>query len=324
MNLEKVCVLGGTGFIGQQLAARLVNRGLQVKVLTRHREKTRENLILLPTLDLVEANIHDPDQLKREFEGMDAVINLVGILHERKSGDFARVHAELPGKVVAAAQSAGVRQILHMSALKASPEGPSEYQKTKAAGEAAALAANSDSLWVTAFRPSVVFGRGDSFLSLFARLIDLTPVMTLPCPDARFQPVWVGDVAEAFSRSLSNPAVRGQVYELCGPQAYSFEELVRYVGQLRGKRPFLICMDDSLSHLYARMMELLPVKLLSRDNVLSMRVPNVCDCPFPPVFGITPMALEAIAPEYLAMEHPRARYMHFRSVARELRRGRGQ
>lgn len=318
MKIKKVCVLGGSGFVGCHIVHRLSTTGYQVKVLTRRRESAK-HLILLPNVQVEECDVFFEAALQRAISGCDAVINLIGILHESRRATFDKVHMELPRRVAVACQTAGVKRLLQMSALNASENAPSAYLRSRAGGEAAVLKAAGETLEVTLFRPSVIFGRGDSFLNLFATLARWMPVMVLARPEARFQPVFVEDVARVFVGSLENTATFGQAYELCGPKAYTLRQLVQYVIATLGLKRVIIGLNDRLSYLQAWAMELLPVKLMTRDNYYSMKVDSVCDCAFPEVFGIQPMALEAVVPEYLADDTPRHAYLRFRSKA-----GRGQ
>jgi uncharacterized protein YbjT (DUF2867 family) len=304
MSEAPILVLGGSGFVGRHLVSRLVAEGRNVVVPTRKRERAK-HLILLPTVTVVEADVHDDATLARLLRGAAAVVNLVGILHETRRGDFDRVHLELARKVVGACRTAGVTRLLHMSALNADPQSPSRYLATK--GRAEALVASTDLAW-TVFEPSVIFGREDQFLNLFARLERMLPVMALACPGARFQPVYVGDVARAFMSALDVDATLRQRYRLCGPKVYTLRELVAYVGELSGHRRPIIPLGPTLSMMQARVLEYLPGPLMSRDNVVSMQKDNVCGCDFPAVFGVAPAALEAIAPEYLSAAATRSRF----------------
>jgi uncharacterized protein YbjT (DUF2867 family) len=304
-----ILVLGGSGFVGRHVASQVAAAGRRVIVPTRRRENAK-HLILLPTVDVVEADIHDEKALERLARGAGTVVNMVGILNQTRSGDFARVHVELTRKVVGACRAAGVSRLLHMSALGADPQGPSRYLATK--GEAEAIVAASGLAW-TIFQPSVIFGREDRFLNLFARLERLLPVIALACPHARFQPVFVGDVARSFMLALPDDATHGQRYPLCGPKIYTLRELVAYVGELTGDRRPILALGPSLSMLQARIMEWLPGPLMSRDNVLSMRKDNVCGCDFPARFGFAPAALEAVAPEYLSGTAVRSRFDVYRA-----------
>ena len=310
MEITRVCVIGGTGFIGGHIVHELSAQRFHVRVPTRRRERARQ-LILLPTVDVVDANVHDAAELANLVRGMDAVINLAGVLHDARGvRGFDATHVELARKVIAACQKCGVRRYVHMSALGADVNGPSKYQRTKGAGEALVRGSSLD--W-TIFRPSVVFGSGDNFLNLFASLLAVMPVVFLGSPDARFQPVFVEDVAAAFVRCLDDGAAFGQTFDLCGPRVYTLRELVNLVGEVTGHRRPVVGLNDTLSCLQAFSMEILPVKLLTRDNYYSMKVDNVSAQAFP--FGIQPAALEAVIPAYLGHDFPRARYGDFRGHA---------
>ncbi len=322
MKLENVLVAGGSGFIGRHLVAELAAQGLRVTVPTRHYERAK-HLILLPTVDVVEADVFEPGVLERLVRGQQAVVNLVGILHSRRGRrdergpndygpDFARVHVELPQAMVRACRAQGLKRLLHLSALGSSASAPSEYLRSKAIGEQAVLAA--DDLDVTAFRPSVVFGPEDRFLNQFARLARFTPVLAVPCPQARFQPVYVGDVARALARAIDEPDTFGKVYELCGPRQYALKELVELVCRISGRERMVVGLSERLSYWQAAVMEKLPGKLMTRDNYRSMQVPNVCGGEFP--FGIQPLAIEGLAPAWLAPTGPRERYPQLRWRAR--------
>ena len=302
MSTHKICLLGGTGFVGKRLAARLSEAGHDVVIFTLHRERQRD-LLVLPTVRLVQGDVYDPEFLRKQFEDRDTVINLVGILNEkgRDGRGFARAHTELPGKIIEACRQTGVTRLLHMSALHASPEAPSHYLRTKAMGEDAVQRAGNPDFHVTSFRPSVIFGPGDGFLNRFAGLLRLTPgVFPLACPRACFQPVYVEDVVRAFMESLDNHKTFGQRYDLCGPKAYSLREIVAYVAKLIGKRVCIVGLNDALSYLQAATLEFVPGKPFSLDNYRSLKVDSVCEKGFPAVFGITPTSLEQVAPAYLA------------------------
>jgi NADH dehydrogenase len=309
MTAGSIVVLGGGGFVGSQVVAKLVSDGWRVTVPTRRREECK-HLILLPTVEVVEQDIHDPKVLDRLFPGREAVINLVGILHESARDTFERVHVELTRKVIAACQGAGVSRLLHMSALGASADAPSSYQKSKAAAEA--MVAASGLQW-TIFRPSVIFGRDDHFLNMFARLSRMLPVVELASPKARFQPVNVGDVAHCFVRAIHDDLTFGSRYDLCGPKAYTLRELVAYVGETAGAVRPVVSLGPGLSTLMATLLEHLPGRLLTRDNLASMRRDNVCDCPFPAVFGIAPSSVESIAPSYLSPAARRSPFDRYRA-----------
>lgn len=310
MQITHVCVIGGSGFVGRHLCQQLAARGYRVRVPTRDRERAKA-LILLPTVDVVVADVHHPAALAKLFQGCDAVINLAGVLHDaRGRRGFDHAHIELARKVVAACRAAHVDRLLQMSALGAATDAPSAYLRSK--GEAERIVLESG-LAVTLFRPSVIFGPEDRFLNLFAGLARLLPVLALASPGARFQPVYVDDVAAAFVRALADVQTFGRSYALCGPQRYTLRELVAYVARITGHPRPIIGLNRALSYCQAWAMEWLPVKLMTRDNLRSMEVDSVSDSVFP--FGIRPQALEAVAPAWLAARPPRARYQRFRDEA---------
>ena len=326
MTPKGVLVVGGSGFIGRHLVASLAAAGLVVTVPSRRRERAK-HLSLLPTVDVVQADVMAPGVRERLCSGKQAVYNLVGVLHSRRGRgdqrgpndygpDFARFHVELPQAIVTACRNTGVSRLLHVSALGASPTGPSEYLRSKGIGERAVLAA--EDLDVTVFRPSVVFGPEDAFLNRFAQMARFLPVMAVPCPEARFQPVYVGDVARALHFALEEPEARAKTFELCGPRVYSLRELVEWVLAVSGRRRLVVGLPDGLSYLQAWMLEHLPGKLMTRDNYRSMQAPNTCSAPFP--FRQQPQTLDAVAPAYLApgiaAMRPRERYPQLRWRAR--------
>ncbi|MFZ5484257.1 MAG: complex I NDUFA9 subunit family protein [Pseudomonadota bacterium] len=313
MNPKHICVLGGSGFVGRQLVSRLAAEGWHVTVPTRQRQRAKD-LLVLPTVQLVEADIHAPGVLERLFAGQHAVINLVGILHGQPK-DFIHAHVKLPHHAMDACRHAGVRRFLHMSALGADRASPSVYQHSKGEGETLVLEpSRNQTLDVTVFRPSVIFGPGDSFLNLFAGLLKLTPVVPLANGRARFQPVHVADVARAFALAIDDPATFGQAYNLCGPTAYSLEQLVGLTAAALGLKRTVLPLGPGTSYWFARMMELKPGrKLMTRDNHYAMQVDNVCPEGFPARFG-SPTPLEASL-DYLRGEGSRGHYDRYRTGA---------
>jgi len=294
---HSLCVLGGTGFIGSALAARLAADGHDIKLLSRYPARHRE-LTVLPTLRLVRADVHDPEVLKGEFRDRDVVINLVGILNERGFGGhgFRHVHAELTEKVVAACRSIGVRRYLHMSALNAdATRGPSHYLRSKGQGEDLVRSGCADGPAFVIFRPSVVFGPGDSLLNRFAGLLRRMPgVFPLACAEARFAPVYVGDVVEAFARCLDNPDIAGLSLELCGPEVVTLEHIVRLAAQASGVRRLILPLPRPLARVQAAIMDFVPGKPFSTDNYRSATVDSVCTQNGLARLGIVPRSLRAM------------------------------
>jgi NADH dehydrogenase len=264
---------------------------------------------MLPTVEPLAADEHDASTLKELLHGCDAVINLVGVLHGgRGNASFAAAHVDMARKVVSACGETGVRRVLHMSALNAAPDAPSDYLRSKGAAEAILRASELD---VTIFRPSVVFGREDRFLNTFATLLKWFPALIVPAAQARFQPVYVGDVARAFAEAIARQDSIGQSYDLCGPKVYTLKELTEFVAHTTGNCRMIFGADSALTNVMAFAMECLPGKMMSVDNVRSMTLDSVCNgCTFP--FGIEPEPVAAVAPEWLAYRTPRGRYAHFR------------
>jgi len=313
MQLKKICVLGGSGFVGSAIVAKLDAAGYEVTVLTRRRESAK-HLILLPHVTVVECNILDYQALNAALRGADAVVNLVGILHQGRRVSFNTMHHQLPAQLAKICADLGIKRLLHMSSLRAAMDAPSQYLRSKAAGEADVLAFGGK-LNVTIFKPSIIFGRGDSFINLFATLVKYLPLVLLAKPNAKFQPIWVEDVASCFVNALVNNATYGQTYELAGPKVYTFRELVQIVmDTLKIQRP-IVGLCNALSYVQAFAMELLPIKLMSRDNVRSMEVDSVAQAPVSATLEVNPAALEAIIPEYLIDRTPRGAYDRFRSFA---------
>jgi NADH dehydrogenase len=303
MKQRKACIFGGTGFIGRHLASRLRAAGYHCVIPTRRAHRHRDLLLypgveLRPVDDLGLATVQDC------LAGCDCAVNLVGILNEEGGSGFERVHVDLARTIVSAIQAAGTPRLLHMSALNADAEhGSSAYLRSKGQGEDLAHAAGEGTdVAVTSFRPSVVFGRGDSFFNRFAQLIKLAPgILPLACPDARFAPVWVGDVAEAMARSIDDPRTAGRRYDLCGPRVFTLAELVEYTAEQTGRRLLLAHLNDKASRLQARLFELLPGKPFTQDNYRSMQTPSICTGHNGLLeLGIHPTDIDTVVPGYLA------------------------
>lgn len=301
MRQLKICVLGGTGFVGRRLVARLAGMGHRIRVPTRSRARNRRMLVL-PTVTLVTEDVHDPATLERAFEGMDAVINLIAILNERGNdgSGFRHVHTELAEKVIAACRARSVHRLLHVSALNADAEkGPSYYLKTKGEAENALRAQSGETLAWTIFQPSLIFGAEDSFTNRFARLLRFAPVLPLARPDSRFAPAYVENVAQAIAQAIEDRATHGQTYQLCGPRVYTLREIVEFLRKTLSLRRWVIGLPDAASRLQAKVMDFVPGKPFSTDNYLSLTVDSVCQENGFAHFGIEPHSLEGIVPQYL-------------------------
>lgn len=313
MTIKQVCVIGGAGFVGSSIVRKLDEAGYQVKVLTRHRERAK-HLILLPHVQVQTCNVNDDVALIDCLKGCHAVINLVGILHETNNSTFDSVHHQLPMRIAQHCQDLGIKRLVHMSALQSSETAPSQYLRSKARGEAA-LSIFHRTIDITIFKPSVIFGRGDSFLNLFASLIKVLPIIFLAKPEAKFQPIWVEDVATIFVNSLQNDETYAKSYDLAGPTVYSMRELVQKVMQVLNITRPIIGLSDKLSMMQAWMMEWLPVKLITRDNVRSMEVDSIATEPMACEIALPLTPIEAVMPEYIMNKTPRGAYDQFRAAA---------
>ena len=315
MDIKKVLLLGGSGFVGTYIVNRLSQRGIEVTVPTRRRERTKA-LIMQPGVTMPEADISCEQTLTELMRGHDAVINLVGVLHSPvlifpSCRVFSQAHVVLPKLFFPACKASGVRRLVHMSALNADPKGPSEYLRSKGDGEAIVLAAQGE-LDVTVFRPSVIFGLGDAFLSMFASILKKVPVFPLGFGHARFQPVWAADVADAFVDSLSDVTTYGQAYELVGPKTYTLRELVDYAKELAGSTAKIVSLSEGWAYLQAGLMWLAPSPMLSPDNLRSMEKDSVAEAGSKQPANWRPTALEAIAPTYIALNTPKGKLDTFR------------
>jgi len=308
--MDKILVLGGTGFVGRAFCAQYVaQHGAaepRLTVPTRRLPHGRDEMPLV-TVDPIEANVHDERTLAGLVEGHTAVVNLIGILHGSER-EFERAHVQLPRRLAKACLDAGVRRVVHVSALGASRDAPSHYLRSKAAGEAVLRDAE---LELTLLRPSVMFGAQDHFLNTFARLQRWLPVVPLACADARFQPVWVDDVGLAIVRILEQPHTIGKTFDAVGPRVYTLAELVRLAGRWSGHERPIVPLPAPLARLQALVMEALPgTPLLTRDNLESMKVASVASGGWSNLtaLGIVPASLEAVVPNDLAAAATDAHY----------------
>lgn len=316
MRPLSVAILGGTGFLGTRLVARLIKDGHRVTVLSRDREQ-HKHLLVLPGLTLENCDVYVEAQLSERFRGKDVVINLVGILNERGfgGGGFRRAHTELTQGVLQAARSAGVTRLLQVSALKAAVDAPSYYLRSKGEAERLIRDGNSALDW-TIFQPSVMFGPGDSFLNRFAGLLAVSPgFFPLAKPNARFQPVFVDDVIEALRSCLHGGASSRQSYELGGPQVYSLREIVGLVAKLTGHRRWVIGLPDFAARLQALAMDFIPGRPFSTDNYKSLTIDSVCAEDGFARLGIQPQSMVPSARQYLGVHEDNARLSRNRAQA---------
>lgn len=311
MNQRHIVVLGGTGFVGNHLVPALSRAGWRVTVASRNAERQRE-LAVLPGVRVVSADVHDRSALAELLQGADAAINLVGILNEPgfKGTGFRRAHVDLTAALIDACRQAGVDRLLQMSALNAG-RGNSHYLITR--GDAEARVRASPLRW-TIFQPSVIFGPGDGLFFRFARLLALAPLLPLAKPNAKFAPVHVGDVVQAFLKALEDPATVGQTYELYGPQVMTLREIVDYTARHRGLRRWILPLPDALGRLQAAIFDFVPGKPFSSDNWKSLQLDSVGGIDGLFRLGISKTPVDAIMPVLLARSGKQARLDRYRAV----------
>jgi len=313
MKHNSICILGGTGFVGRQIASRLASMDRHVRILTRNRNNDRD-LLVLPKIELIETDVFDSTQLKEHINGMDAVINMIGILNEKQhNGDgFRKVHVDLPKSILGICLDLNIPRIIHMSALNADANlGSSFYLRTKGEGENALHTFSTERLAVTSFRPSVIFGPGDSFLNRFAGLLKVMPYFfPLACANARFAPVYVGDVADRFVAALDDKSTFGKRYDLCGPEEYSLKQLVEYTARTLGLRRRVIGLPDFISKMQANILEWFPGKPFSVDNYNSLKIDSVC-----PQGEHEPTSLDMVVPSFLGNINKQTEYDALRRIA---------
>ena len=311
--MNKILILGGTGFVGRHVCEKLAAGGYRVTVLTRRRSNAK-HLQMLPMLDVAEGSAYDAAALEPLVAEQDAVINLVAILHGTEAA-FDKAHVQLPLALVKACDAAGQRRIVHVSSLGADVNAPSMYQRSKARGEAVL---SSSGLDISVLRPSVIFGAEDKFLNTFASLQKVFPFIPLAGSTARFQPVWVEDVASAIVECVEDRSTIGQTYEACGPEIFTLKQLVQLAGQYSGNDKPVIGLPDALARIQARLMELAPGEpIMSRDNLDAMKTDNISGGTLPGLkdLGITASSISAIVPFYLGAQGLRSGLMAKRKTA---------
>ena len=308
---QNICLIGGSGFLGTELADKLADNGHNITVLTRDVRRMRA-LRVVPTLNVLQVDPYNPEALAKAFEGQDVIINLVGILNKSigRGGTFEEAHVNIAQNIVTAAQQQNTGRIIQISSLHADAEnGPSEYLRTK--GQATQILKESG-LPVTVFCPSVIFGNGDGLYTRFANLLHAMPFMPLACAEARFAPVYVGDVSRAISDAIDDPASIGQSINLCGPEIFTLQEIVQYTADVLEIKRKIIPLPNGIAKIQAFIMELVPGKPFSRDNYDSLQIDSVCE----DSDSLQPTSVGKIVPTYLGKMNRQSRLQHYREMAR--------
>ena len=313
MGSAKITVLGGTGFVGRRLLARLVRDGHRVVALTRNRDRHKA-LLVLPGLELIDADVHDARVLGEAVRGSRAVVNLIGILNERRGASFQRVHVELARKLALACRSGGVERLVHVSALGAGEHAPSRYLRSKGAAERA-LMEDSGGVPAAILKPSLVIGAGGGVVATFGALLALFPFLPLARAGSRFAPVLLDDVVAAIVTSLESNAPGTASFELCGPETLTLGELVRAIGAARGTPRPVLGLPDALGWLQAALVGLLPGAPLTLDNFRSLSAENVCTDRGFERLGLEPRSIRTLLPTLGGVGQPTARFDGYRRAA---------
>lgn len=313
----KICVIGGTGFVGTHLISRLASLGHSIKVITRRPERHR-HLRTLPAVKVVSIDFFGNKTLERQIDTYDVVINLAGVLNPQGKNSFALVHEDVALRIAEASKAVGTTRLLHMSALNADEQAASEYLRSKGRARNTLLAMQG--INVTTFSPSVIFGAGDSFFNRFAQLLNIMPgYFPLTCANARFAPVYIGDVVDAFINSIDNKDSYARNYDLCGPETFSLKELVRYTAQQINSRCSIIPLNNLFSKPLVRLMDLFPGAPVTLDNYNSMLMDSVCSDAArnetASELGLDLHSVDSVVPHYLAGKDFAGQMDHLRKKA---------
>ncbi|WP_353572245.1 complex I NDUFA9 subunit family protein [Candidatus Albibeggiatoa sp. nov. BB20] len=315
--MRTIAIVGGTGFVGRQLASVLAKQNWHIRILSRNSEVKRD-LSVLPNATLLNVDYSDQNALNTALKGCDVVANLVGILNEsgRDGSGFRKAHVNLAENVITACQANQIKRLLHMSALNADAEqGTSHYLRTK--GEAENIVHAAENIHTTSFRPSIIFGIEDSFFNRFAALLKISPMLPLASPNSRFAPVHVTDVVNAVANSIDDKNTYDQRYNLCGAEVYTLKQLVQMTANMMRIKRIIVGLPQWVGKVQANIFEFVPTKPLSVDNLNSLKTDSVCECnDLIEQLGIEPQTIKAIMPRYFAQQSYREQYDSYRSQAR--------
>ncbi len=296
---KNAVLFGGAGFVGRNLTRELAKRDWNVSVVTRRPHRHRD-LLVMPTVRLIEIKQLDSESIRSLLQENDTVINLVGILHESRRQSFEAVHTQLPSSIADIGIEKNIRRLIHISALGADINAPSRYLQSKGHGELALSDRKNQGLQFDIIRPSIVFGPDDSFTRLFARLLKLAKfIFFVITPDAKMQPVFVGDLVQCILHAVNQQRSSCSSYDVAGPDVFSFYELIRSIDELSGGHHRLIRLNESLSRMVATFAQFTPGKLLTPDNILSLQVPNIIQTEQPAPYGAQYSRFEDTAASWL-------------------------
>lgn len=307
---KTIAIFGASGFLGSSIVLALNQSNYRLKLFSRNKEKIKFWTVN-PNIQIFDFNLDDLTQVKKDLKNTDVVINLIGILHQSKKNSFDKIHHLWPSDLSKIMKELGIKRLIHVSALGASINAPSLYLKSKIFGEAALL--KQKDLFLTILRPSIIFGTKDNFINMFKLLVKWLPLIVLLSPQSKFQPIFIEDISKTLTKSLWDKKTYGKVYELGGPDIYSLKEIIKLIIKSEKLQRIIIPLNKSLSYLFALSMEILPIKILTRDNWRSMQVDNVVDVQYAIPYRYPMLRLEHYLETKKNRLPVRAKYNFYRS-----------
>lgn len=269
---KTIAIFGASGFLGSSIVLALSQSNHNLKLFSRNKEKIKLWTVN-PHVQIFNLDLNNLTQIKKDLKKTDVIINLLGILHQTKKESFDNIHHIWPSRLAKVMKDLGIKRLLHVSALGASVKAPSLYLKSKALGESELL--KQIDLDLTILRPSIIFGAKDNFINMFKILVKWLPAIVLLSPNSKFQPIFIDDVSKILIKTLFDKTTYGKMYDLGGPDVYSLKDIIRLIIRSEKLTRIIIPLNRSLSYLFAFIMEMMPIKILTRDNWRSMEVDNV-------------------------------------------------
>jgi len=307
---KTIAIFGASGFLGSSIVLALNQSNYRLKLFSRNKEKIKFWTVN-PNIQIFDFNLDDLTQVKKDLKNTDVVINLLGILHQSKKDSFDKIHHLWPSHLAKMMKELGIKRLLHVSALGAGSNAPSLYLKSKILGETALL--KQKDLYLTILRPSIIFGVKDNFINMFKLLVKWLPLIVLLSPQSKFQPIYIEDVSKIITKSLWDKKTYGKVYELGGPDVYSLKEIIKLIIKSEKLQRLIIPLNKPLSYMFALSMEMLPIKILTRDNWRSMQVENVVDIQYATPYRYSQERLEHYLENKKNRPAMRAKYNFYRS-----------
>ena len=274
-----ITILGGTGFVGLSLINFLAKTKNKVTVITRNREKNKK-ILIYPNVSLIEADVHSLEELTNRTKNTDVLINLIGILNEKghNGRGFRKAHSDLARIILTVCKVNDIKRILHMGALKADPKGPSHYLRTKGEAESYLMTYGKRFANITIFKPSVIFGKNDSFILRFSNLLNFVPYLfPLACHNSKFAPIYIDELSDFIIKSIDDSKSFNRIYNLCGPKIYTLQEILELIIKVKNRNIKVIPLSMGMSKMQASIMEFVPGKPFSLDNYNSCQIDSFCN-----------------------------------------------